>query len=315
MKPLDDPRHFQILPTHSLSGNTPGTISGNASPPDADLLLELRIEKFTTTGNIRDIQNSIQKSIQENLKQSWSAAVEKKSITHHSEKLSAVVFSSELPKMTLRTLQKIDDITFIDLIEKATRNVSVSVFVTANDETEFHADIKETGSVSQPAPSTQFSSICDAVVYETISRILTPSFKNNTIKTVFEIRRPLSLNASRKNKQLSHPDKEQDGERMFRQALHDGNFDEIVRQLSQATGFNKKIIEDVFLEKNTRGLISLAWKAGFSASVATALQLHVALVPPAQVIYPRDDNSYTLNPTEMNWQIEYLKHPDHISAA
>jgi uncharacterized protein (DUF2336 family) len=58
--------------------------------------------------------------------------------------------------------------------------------------------------------------------------------------------------------------------------------------------------------RSAKGLVSLAWRAGFSMQVAGPLQALLARLPPAQILPPGPDGTFPLAVEEMRWQLDFL---------
>ncbi|WP_236748299.1 hypothetical protein [Acetobacter aceti] len=91
------------------------------------------------------------------------------------------------------------------------------------------------------------------------------------------------------------------------QALHDDNVDAIIELLARTPNIAADVIRETLSGRNARGLVALAWKAGLPASLAAAVQIHLALIPPMRAILPSADGSYALTPRELNWQLDFLR--------
>jgi hypothetical protein len=59
--------------------------------------------------------------------------------------------------------------------------------------------------------------------------------------------------------------------------------------------------------RSAKGLVSLAWKAGFSMKAGYAMQVLLARLSPGTVLKPGPGNSFPLTTQEMSWQIEFIK--------
>lgn len=65
-------------------------------------------------------------------------------------------------------------------------------------------------------------------------------------------------------------------------------------------------IERAIALRSRRGLVSLAWRAGFSMRMAVLLQSHLAGIQPDAVLVALPDGSCPLSRSEMVWQISFL---------
>jgi len=58
--------------------------------------------------------------------------------------------------------------------------------------------------------------------------------------------------------------------------------------------------------RSAKGLVSLAWKAGFSMQAGMAAQVLLARLAPGSALKPGPGNSFPLSVQEMCWQLEFL---------
>lgn len=64
------------------------------------------------------------------------------------------------------------------------------------------------------------------------------------------------------------------------------------------------MIGTVVEENSAKGMVAVAWKAGFGVNAITPLQLQLAKVTPEQILKPSEDGEFPLTEAEMEWQIE-----------
>jgi uncharacterized protein (DUF2336 family) len=62
--------------------------------------------------------------------------------------------------------------------------------------------------------------------------------------------------------------------------------------------------------RSAKGLVSLAWKAGFSMQAGYAVQVLLAGLAPGSVMKPGPGNSFPMSVQEMSWQVEFLSGGD-----
>ncbi len=62
--------------------------------------------------------------------------------------------------------------------------------------------------------------------------------------------------------------------------------------------------------RSAKGLVSLAWKAGFSMQAGYAVQVLLAGLAPGSVMKPGPGNSFPMSVQEMSWQVEFLSSVD-----
>jgi uncharacterized protein (DUF2336 family) len=58
--------------------------------------------------------------------------------------------------------------------------------------------------------------------------------------------------------------------------------------------------------RHAKGLVSLAWKAGFSMQTGCVIQVLLAGLPPATVLKPGPGSSFPMSVQEMSWQVDFL---------
>jgi hypothetical protein len=58
--------------------------------------------------------------------------------------------------------------------------------------------------------------------------------------------------------------------------------------------------------KSTKGITSLAWKAGLEPRHVVQLQLRLAHIPPSAVLGPAATGGFPLSEADMRWQIDYF---------
>jgi uncharacterized protein (DUF2336 family) len=76
--------------------------------------------------------------------------------------------------------------------------------------------------------------------------------------------------------------------------------------LAVAAGVPVSVVERANSLRSTKGLVSLAWKAGFSMRAATALQPLLGRLAPDSILRSGPGGAFPLAPEEMRWQIDFL---------
>lgn len=89
-------------------------------------------------------------------------------------------------------------------------------------------------------------------------------------------------------------------------ALCSGDNQHAIRLLAAAALVPAESIETAISLRSRRGLVSLAWKAGFSMRAAVLLQTELGGFPASGVLTATSDGSCPLNRSEMVWQIGFL---------
>lgn len=80
----------------------------------------------------------------------------------------------------------------------------------------------------------------------------------------------------------------------------------VVTALSLLTGVPPGTIDMVLDAQSGRGITALCWKAGLSMRTALSIQAHVAHVPQANLVLPRDGIDYPLAESELLWHLQYF---------
>jgi len=70
------------------------------------------------------------------------------------------------------------------------------------------------------------------------------------------------------------------------------------------------VVERAAALRSAKGLVSLAWSAGFTMRCASALQAVIGNLSPSAMLSPAADAGFPLNVEEMRWQLEFLRRAD-----
>lgn len=89
-------------------------------------------------------------------------------------------------------------------------------------------------------------------------------------------------------------------------ALQRGDHSAAILLLAAASLIPVESIQTAIALRSRRGLVSLAWKAGFSMRAAVLLQSELAGIAPERVLTAMADGSCPLSRNEMVWQIGFL---------
>jgi len=76
--------------------------------------------------------------------------------------------------------------------------------------------------------------------------------------------------------------------------------------LATAAGVSLAVVDRAASLRSAKGLVSLAWKAGFGMRVAVPLQSLLARLPPAAVLPAAPGEIFPLASEEMRWQVDFL---------
>jgi hypothetical protein len=66
------------------------------------------------------------------------------------------------------------------------------------------------------------------------------------------------------------------------------------------------VVERAASLRSAKGIVSLAWRGGFSMRAAVALQSVVARLAPDAILSAAPGGNFPLAPDEMRWQIDFL---------
>jgi uncharacterized protein (DUF2336 family) len=80
----------------------------------------------------------------------------------------------------------------------------------------------------------------------------------------------------------------------------------VVTALSLLTGTPPATIGMVLDAQSGRGITALCWKAGLSMRTALAIQAHIAHVPTANLVLPREGFAYPMDEAELAWHLQYF---------
>ena len=90
------------------------------------------------------------------------------------------------------------------------------------------------------------------------------------------------------------------------EGVRTGDMNVVLALLAVAAEVPVPVVERASSLRSTKGLVSLAWRAGFSMHAATALQAFLARLPPTTVLQPGPGSSFPLGVDEMRWQLDFL---------
>ena len=88
--------------------------------------------------------------------------------------------------------------------------------------------------------------------------------------------------------------------------LRDGDACRAILLLAAAAEVPKDVVQRAATLRSAKGLISLAWKAGFSMKTGYALEVSLARLSPGVALKPGPGNSFPLSIQEMRWQLDFL---------
>jgi uncharacterized protein (DUF2336 family) len=93
-------------------------------------------------------------------------------------------------------------------------------------------------------------------------------------------------------------------------AAREGDARKAAEMLATAAGVPLPAVRRAATLRSAKGLVSLAWKAGFSMQAGYAMQALLAGLPPGSVLKPGPCNSFPMSVQEMSWQVDFLSGKD-----
>ena len=90
------------------------------------------------------------------------------------------------------------------------------------------------------------------------------------------------------------------------EAARQGDVPKAAKLLAAAAGVALPVVRRAATLRSAKGLVSLAWQAGFTMKAGVALQVLLARLSPGATLKPGPGNSFPLSMQEMRWQIEFL---------
>src|SRR6202034_765753 len=89
-------------------------------------------------------------------------------------------------------------------------------------------------------------------------------------------------------------------------AAHEGDAGRVGVMLANAADMPLPAVRRAASLRSAKGLVSLAWKAGFSMQAGDAVQVLLARLTPGTALKAGPGNSFPLSVQEMNWQLNFL---------
>ena len=93
-------------------------------------------------------------------------------------------------------------------------------------------------------------------------------------------------------------------------AARRGHREQVAARLAVAAGLPLSTVERAASLRTAKGLVSLAWKAGFSMRAGLAAQAVLAELGPGQLLHAQPGGTFPLSADEMRFQIEVLSRND-----
>lgn len=89
-------------------------------------------------------------------------------------------------------------------------------------------------------------------------------------------------------------------------AAREGDVRKAATLLATAAAVPLSVVRRATTLRSAKGLVSLAWKAGFSMKAGYAMQVLLARLSPGIALKPGPGNSFPLSIQEMRWQLDFL---------
>jgi uncharacterized protein (DUF2336 family) len=93
-------------------------------------------------------------------------------------------------------------------------------------------------------------------------------------------------------------------------AAHEGDARKAAAMLAEAASVPLPAVRRAATLRSAKGMVSLAWKAGFSMQAGCAMQVLLAGMAPGSVLKPGPCDSFPMSVQEMSWQIDFLSGKD-----
>jgi uncharacterized protein (DUF2336 family) len=89
-------------------------------------------------------------------------------------------------------------------------------------------------------------------------------------------------------------------------ALQSGDARRACALLAVAAGVALGVVDRAVALRNTKGLVSLVWKAGFSPGIAGPVQTVLGRTAPDAILQGNKPGNFPLRPEEMTWQLDFI---------
>jgi uncharacterized protein (DUF2336 family) len=100
------------------------------------------------------------------------------------------------------------------------------------------------------------------------------------------------------------------GEPAITKAIAAGQRLAVAGALARDSGYPEAVARKVFAAMDAKAILALAWKAGYSATLAVVLQTGPGKIPLAQALRPVDgSDAYPLADAELEWQLDLIQAP------
>ena len=89
-------------------------------------------------------------------------------------------------------------------------------------------------------------------------------------------------------------------------ALGKGDRGFVIAALALASGVTRPAVQKVVSLASAKGIVAVAWRAGFSMAFAEQLQLRLARIAPGELMRSKDGGAFPMTDEELDWQIEFF---------
>jgi len=90
------------------------------------------------------------------------------------------------------------------------------------------------------------------------------------------------------------------------EALGTGDRGFVIAALALASGISRPAVQKVISLASAKGIIAVAWRAGFGMGLAEQLQLRLARIAPDAVMRAAADGAFPMSDEDLDWQIEFF---------
>jgi uncharacterized protein (DUF2336 family) len=100
------------------------------------------------------------------------------------------------------------------------------------------------------------------------------------------------------------------GEPAIAKALGAGQLAAVAGALARDSGHPEAVVRKVLTGTDSKAILALAWKAGYSAALAVSMQTDAAKIPIADALKPAEGTQdYPLSDSELEWQLDLITVP------
>lgn len=89
-------------------------------------------------------------------------------------------------------------------------------------------------------------------------------------------------------------------------ALATGDRGFVLAALALLAGTTVEVVDTIASGQSPRGITALCWKAGLGMRTCRQVQVRLAMIPPKQVLMPKDGTEYPMTVADMEWQLDFF---------